>query len=70
MVERSSCLSNHIFSFVNVVDLVLEQHDSLLRLFSICKFLDHFMHSGQPGVEILDNVVKLQTIDLIIDLGL
>lgn len=70
MVKRSSRLGNHIFSFVNIVNLVLEQHDSLLGLFSVSKFLDHFVHSGQPGVEILDNMVKLQAIDLIIDLGL
>lgn len=69
-MKRLPCLSDHIFSLVDIVDLVLEEHDSLLGLLPVGELLDHLVHSGQPGVEVLDGVVVLQTVDLAADLGL
>lgn len=67
MVKRPPGLCDDIICFVNVVDLVLKEHDSLLGLFPVCEFLDHFVYVGQPRIEVLDNLVELVAIDLAAD---
>lgn len=68
MMKWLSRLVDYVISLVDIVDLVLKEHDSLLSLLSICELLYHFMHFSQPCIEVLYDMVELQGIDFIADL--